>query len=179
MASSKYCGFSCFRSLLLQPISALSDHCGFLLSKREWIAFLCVLIILDSVYFNRWSINLHENYVQVMAIQEQGLTLLHLACLFGDARLAKACLTVVISPLPPNVRSWSGLTSLEVAASQGSTRLMDVLLKAGAHAPKSILVAACVGKAYTGILAERTTTCSRCWNCYLCLVGRRTTKTKQ
>ena len=91
-----------------------------------------------------------------MAVQEQGLTLLHLACLLGDARLAKACLTVVISPLPPNIQSRSGLTALEMAAAQGNTRLMDVLLKAGAHAPKSILVAASVGKAYTGTLGGGT-----------------------
>ena len=59
---------------------------------------------------------------------------------------------MVISPLPPNIQSWSGLTAMEVAAAQGNTRLMDVLLKAGSHAPKSILVAASVGKAYTGTL---------------------------
>jgi hypothetical protein len=89
---------------------------------------------------------------QVVAIQEQGLTLLHLACLFGDARLAKACLTVVVSPLSPDIKSWSGLTALEVAAAQGYTKVMDILVRHGAHAPPSVLVAACVGNAYTGDL---------------------------
>ena len=85
------------------------------------------------------------------AVLEQGLTLLHLGCLFGDTRLVKACLGVVVSPLSPDIRSsGSGVTALEVAAAQGSTRMMDVLVKRGAHAPKSILVAACVGRAFSG-----------------------------
>ena len=127
------------------------------ITERTGRAPAYILIIFDYVYCNTdHNINTHQNYFQVMAVQEQGLTLLHLACLFGDARLAKACLTVVISPLPPNSQSWSGLTAMEVAAAQGNTRLMEVLLKAGAHAPKSILVAASVGKAYTGTLCGGT-----------------------
>ena len=98
---------------------------------------------------------------QVSAIQEQGFTLLHLACLFGDPRLAKACLTRVTSPMSPDIRSWSGVTPLEVAAAQGNTRLMDVLLKHGARVPQSVLVAACVGHTYTGRL--ELTCAGRAW----------------
>ena len=64
--------------------------------------------------------------------------------------MTKALLSVVVTPMSPDVKSWSGLTPLEVAAAQGHTKVMDILVKQGAAAPKSILVAACVGKAYTG-----------------------------
>ncbi|XP_076440346.1 LOW QUALITY PROTEIN: uncharacterized protein LOC143279908 [Babylonia areolata] len=93
---------------------------------------------------------------QVRAVQDEGLTVLHVACLWGYSRLIRACVSVVLSPLSPDITSWGGLRALEVAAAQGSTRMMDVLVRRGARAHSSVLLAACVGRAFTGFYPEHS-----------------------
>ncbi|GFR58119.1 26S proteasome non-ATPase regulatory subunit 10, partial [Elysia marginata] len=102
---------------------------------------------LEALELRLWTLITNMPSRDVAAVQERGLTLLHVACLQNDLKLANACLSMVL-PQDVNAADSTGIRPMDVAACRGNLKMLELLASHGGTGGPSVLIAACVGKGY-------------------------------